>query len=65
MNITITKDELYEICNALNTHAADLERTAKADRRKAHTYQQIGVIEEAVRNLRALSRRLIEEKQAA
>lgn len=65
MEITVTTDELYEICNALNSVAADLERDAKRSNAKGHTLRQIGVVEESARQLRALSKRLIDEKNAA
>lgn len=61
----ITTDELYAICNALNSHANELERDAKRAREKGHAYGQIAVVEQEVRRLRALTARLIDEKQAA
>jgi hypothetical protein len=61
-NYEIASDDLYRICNALNTHAKELESDAKASRRKGHTFQQIEVVEQEVNALRDLSRRLIDEK---
>lgn len=65
MQFELTTEDLYRICNALNSHAGDLEKNAKKSRAQGHTWQQIEVVEEEVRALRALSKRLIEEKQAA
>lgn len=61
----ITTDEIYTICNALNSHANELERDAQKRRRQGHTFQQIEVVEEEVRRLRDLSARLIADNKKA
>ncbi len=62
--MNVTRAELNEICNALNSHAHELQRDAKKSRAKGHTYSQIEVVEHSAKTLLALSLRLIEERNA-
>jgi hypothetical protein len=64
MDTTLSSDEVYTICNALNAQANNLERDAKRDRAKGFTFGQIAVVEHEVKTLRELSQRLIDEKNA-
>ena len=63
MQFDLTTEDLYRICNALNTHAHDLDKDARADRRRGYTFQQTAVVTEEAQALRALSRKLVERKQ--
>lgn len=62
METTLSTDDVYRICNALNAQANDLERDAKRRRAKGHTFQQIEVVEQEIKDLRELSNRLIRDK---
>jgi hypothetical protein len=58
----LTDEEIYMICNALNESAADLEKLAKAQRNKGHTYQQITVLEQCAKTERSLTKKLLDMK---
>lgn len=62
MDTTLSTDEVYDICNALNAEAQRLEADAKRSRTKGHTFNQVGVVEVQAEKLRTLVRRLLNEK---